>query len=87
MAQGQRIHLQCRRHRRHGFKLRVGESTLEEEMTTHSRILAWKIPCQQSLSGYSSWGCKESQQQMEHKGMGTLLVAWWWRIHASTAGG
>ena len=32
---------------------------LEEEMATHSSILAWKIP-QRSLVGYSSWGHKES---------------------------
>ena len=34
------------------------ETSLEEEMTTHSSILAWKIPC--SLAGYSLWGHKES---------------------------
>ena len=30
----------------------------EQEMATHSSILAWKIPW--SLAGYSSCGCKES---------------------------
>ena len=35
------------------------EDPLEEEMATHSSILAWKIP-QRSLVGYSSWGYKES---------------------------
>ena len=29
-----------------------GKDTLEKEMTTHSRILAWEIP-QRSLVGYS----------------------------------
>ena len=35
---------QCSRHRRHGFDPWVGEDPLEEEMTTHSSILAWRIP-------------------------------------------
>ena len=34
--------------------------SLEEEMATHSSILAWKCHGQRSLAGYSSWGCKES---------------------------
>ena len=29
-------------------------------MGTHSSSLAWKIPCQRSLVGYSPWGRKES---------------------------
>ena len=32
----------------------------EEGNATHSRIIAWKIPLQRSLVGYSPWGCKES---------------------------
>ena len=33
---------------------------LEEEMATHSSILAWEIPwTERSLAGYSSWGHKE----------------------------
>ena len=29
-------------------------------MTTHSSILAWRIPCtKRSLAGYTAWGCKE----------------------------
>ena len=28
-------------------------------MATHSSILAWEIPEQRSLAGYSPWGCKE----------------------------
>ena len=30
-----------------------GEDPLEKEMATHSSILAWKIPRQRSLVGYS----------------------------------
>ena len=33
---------------------------LEEEMATHSSILAWKIHGQWNPVGYSPWGCKES---------------------------
>ena len=29
------------------------EDSLEKEMATHPSILAWKIPCQRSLVGYS----------------------------------
>ena len=34
------------------------EDTLEKEMATHSRILAWRIPGQRSLAGYRLWGRK-----------------------------
>ena len=33
---------------------------LEEEMATHSSILAWEIPWTESLAGYSQKGCTES---------------------------
>ena len=36
------------------------EDTLEEEMATHFSILAWKISWTENLTGYSLWGCKES---------------------------
>ena len=36
------------------------EDPLEKRMATHSSILAWRIPWQKSLAGYSPWGCKES---------------------------
>ena len=35
------------------------EDPLEEEMATHSSVLAWKIQGWGSLEGYSSWGHKE----------------------------
>ena len=38
------------------------EDILEEEMTTRSSILAWKIHGQRSLIGYSPWGRKESDK-------------------------
>ena len=45
-----------RRYKRLGFHPWAKEDPLEEEMTTHSNILAWEI----AWTGYSSWGCKES---------------------------
>ena len=36
------------------------EDPLEEGMATHSSILAWRIPMERSLGGYSPWGGKES---------------------------
>ena len=35
------------------------EDPLEKEMATHSSTLAWKIPGQRSLVGYSQWDHKE----------------------------
>ena len=36
------------------------EDPLEEEMATHSSILAWKIPWMEEPGRlYSPWGCKE----------------------------
>ena len=36
------------------------EDPLEVEMATHSRVLAWRIPCiEEEPGGYSPWGCKE----------------------------
>ena len=29
-------------------------------MATHSSMLAWRIPWQRSLAGYSPWGLRES---------------------------
>ena len=34
------------------------EVPLEEEIATHSSILAWRIPWIEDLVGYSSWDCK-----------------------------
>ena len=36
------------------------EDLLEKGMATHSSILAWRIPWEKSLVGYSPRGCKES---------------------------
>ena len=37
-----------------------GEDPLEEEMATHSSILAWRVPWTEEPVGYSPWGRKES---------------------------
>ena len=34
------------------------EDPLEEEMATHSSILAWRTPWTEELVGYSLWGHK-----------------------------
>ena len=38
-----------------------GEDPLEEEMATHSRILAWEIPQAEEPSGLQSMGWQKSQ--------------------------
>ena len=38
----------------------VREDPLEEEMATHSSILAWRIPWTEELGGLQSTGHKES---------------------------
>ena len=45
--------------RRPGFDSLGGEDALEEGVATHSSILAWRIPGQRSLMGYSPWGRRE----------------------------
>ena len=35
------------------------EDPPEEEMATHSSILAWTIPWTEELAGYTSWDSKE----------------------------
>ena len=42
------------------------EDSLEEELATHSSILAWKIPWTEEPGGYSPWGYKESDAA-EHR--------------------
>ena len=50
------------------------EDPLEEEMATHSSILAWAIHGQRSLADYSPWGRKESDTN-ERLNNTTLSVA------------
>ena len=34
------------------------EDSLEEEMATHSSVLAWETPWTEEPSGLHSWGCR-----------------------------
>jgi len=52
-ASGKEPDCQFRRHKRHRFNPWVRKISLEEEMVTHSSILAWKSHGQRSLGGYS----------------------------------
>ena len=36
------------------------EDPLEEDLATHSSILAWRIPWTEELGGLQSTGCKET---------------------------
>ena len=36
------------------------DDPLEKEMATNTNILAWKVPWQRGLVGYSPWGSRES---------------------------
>ena len=47
------------------------EDSLEEEMTTYSSILVWKIPWQRTLVGFSLQGRKGSDM-IEHACTGVL---------------
>ena len=50
---GKEFTCQCRRL---GFNLWVREDSLEEEMATHSGILAWRIPWMEEPGGLQSMG-------------------------------
>ena len=57
------------------------EDPLEEEMATHSRILAWKILWTEETDGLQSMGHKESdmteQLSMNAHLWGSLLFLFW----------
>ena len=38
------------------------EDSLEEDMATHSSLLAWRIPWPEEPGSYSPWGCKGQAQ-------------------------
>ena len=52
-SHGKKICLKCRRHRRQEDTLGQ-EDSLEEEMATHSSILAWEIPWTEEPDGLQS---------------------------------
>ena len=55
------------------------EDPLEKEMATHSRILTWEIPLSEEPVGYSLWGSKrvendlETKQQQQNRELGLEL--------------
>ena len=49
-ASGKETACQCRRYKRLEFDPWVGKVPLEEGTTTHSRILAWRIPWTEELA-------------------------------------
>ena len=51
---------QCRRCKRVEFDPWVRKIPLEEEMATHSNILAWRIPWTEEPGGLQSMGITES---------------------------
>ena len=52
---------------------------MEEEMVTHSRILAWKSHGQRSLADYSPWGRREVDTTSLENPMDR--GAWWSMVH------
>ena len=66
MAQWQRILLQCRRHRRHGLDLWLGNIPWRKGMATHSSILAWRIPWIEEPGGLQSleWQSRSWPKQL-----------------------
>ena len=59
-----------------GVRFLDGEETLEEEMTTHSSILAWKIPWTEEPGGLQTMGSQRDTSGHTH----TLIC-----IHCSFA--
>ena len=49
------------------------EDSLEEEMTTHSSILAWEIPWTEELGRLQSMGSQKSQTQLKRVSKNILL--------------
>ena len=82
VAQWERIHLQCKRHKRHGFSTSVGKITCRRKWQPTSIFLPGKSHGQRSLTGYSLWGHKRVgqdlailQQHFERKNIGRTMHA------------
>ena len=52
---------QCRRHMRLGFDPWVGEIPLQEDMATHSSVLALEIPWTEEPGGLQSMGLQRAR--------------------------
>ena len=69
------------RRKRSGFYPWVGKIPLEEEMTTHSSILAWEVPRTEEPGGLQAMGLQKSQtgwkELSPHAGMLDLSSLTW----------
>ena len=63
----------CLQSRRRGFHPWVGNIPLEEEVATHSSILACRIPCREEAGGLQSMGVSESQTRLSDKHFGIVM--------------
>ena len=79
MTQWQRICLQCRRLKRHGFEPWLEKMPWRGEWQPTSAFLCGKSHIQRSLVGYSLWGCKRVGHNRATTHTHTRLVAglWW----------
>ena len=66
---GKESSCQCRRCRRPGFSPCIMEDPLEEEMATHSSILAWEIPWEEEPGRLWSMGSQRVNLVTEHARM------------------
>ena len=56
------------------------EDPLEKEMTTHSSILAWEIPCTEEPGGLPSMGSQKSRTQQRLNNNNTVCSLFTYRI-------
>jgi len=67
-ASGKESACQCRRGKRYdGFDPWVKEDPLEEEMATHSSLLAWRIPWTEEPGGLQSMGSPRVRHDLANK--------------------
>ena len=64
VAPGQRIHLPVQEMQKTWVQSPGQEDALEEEIATHSSVLAWEIPRSEELGGLQSRGAAQSQTQL-----------------------
>ena len=69
---GKELICQCRRHNRHGVWSLQWEDPLQEEMATHSSILAWEIPWTEEPGGLQSMRSQSRTRLSTHAHTHTL---------------
>ena len=80
----------CRRHKRHKFGPWFGKVSLEEEMVTHSSILAWRIPWTEEPGDRVAKSQTGLKRLSTHRIKSALplppqLVPWWDQNHSGVA--